>query len=340
MALGLLGAFGSIAGSVIGKGMQQDAQREQFENEKEMMGLQYRYNEAMAQSNQERAKEMWDYTNYENQVQHMKNAGLSVGLMYGQGGGSGTSTSGGQGSGVGNSGTSAVTAGLQARAMGLQIAQLASQIDLNKSQAKKNEAEANKTAGVDTDLTKTTIDNVIADTNNKSAQKQLIIAQAKLNEANQELAEANTNLADVSADQIRWNVTNLQKGLQLLDEQLTGLKLDNTKKAAVMNTEIEQSKVLLKQMMANVLKTQAETRLTDAEVENIFNEIWTRGETVAQGWKGLVRDFNKQRIEANKILFEMGVAKKQLSQRDTEILSNVVIGILNVASHLPTMPGK
>ena len=26
---------------------------------------------------------MWDYTNYENQVEHMKKAGLNVGLMYG-----------------------------------------------------------------------------------------------------------------------------------------------------------------------------------------------------------------------------------------------------------------
>ena len=38
-------------------------------------------------------KEMWDYTNYENQVEYMKNAGLNVGLMYGGSGGGGATFS-------------------------------------------------------------------------------------------------------------------------------------------------------------------------------------------------------------------------------------------------------
>ena len=59
------------------------------------MGLQHQYNEAMARQNQQRNKEMWDYTNFENQRAHLENAGLSVGLMYGQGGAGGASTSGG-----------------------------------------------------------------------------------------------------------------------------------------------------------------------------------------------------------------------------------------------------
>ena len=48
---------------------------------------------------------MWDYTNFENQRAHLENAGLSVGLMYGNGGAGGASTAGGQGSGPGNPGT-------------------------------------------------------------------------------------------------------------------------------------------------------------------------------------------------------------------------------------------
>ena len=66
-------------------------------HDNEMMGLQHRYNEAMAQQNQQRNKEMWNYTNFENQRAHLENAGLSIGLMYGQGGAGGASTSGGQG---------------------------------------------------------------------------------------------------------------------------------------------------------------------------------------------------------------------------------------------------
>jgi len=39
----------------------------------------------------------WDYTNYENQRKHMEKAGLNVGLMYGQGGGGGSTMGGGAG---------------------------------------------------------------------------------------------------------------------------------------------------------------------------------------------------------------------------------------------------
>ena len=50
---------------------------------------QYGYNNKMARQNQQRNKEMWDYTNFENQRAHLENAGLSIGLMYGQGGAGG-----------------------------------------------------------------------------------------------------------------------------------------------------------------------------------------------------------------------------------------------------------
>ena len=108
------------------------------------MGLQHRYNEAMAQQNQQRNKEMWDYTNFENQRAHLENAGLSVGLMYGQGGAGGASTSGGQGQGTGNPGTNAV-------GMGLQLKQIEAQNRLANAEATKTIAGANKIAGVDTE---------------------------------------------------------------------------------------------------------------------------------------------------------------------------------------------
>ena len=104
------------------------------------MGLQHQYNEAMAQQNQQRNKEMWDYTNFENQRAHLENAGLSIGLMYGQGGAGGASTSGGQGQGTGNPGTNAVGMGLQSKQIELQQKNVESQIALNMATASKTEA--------------------------------------------------------------------------------------------------------------------------------------------------------------------------------------------------------
>ena len=97
------------------------------------------------------SKDYWDYTNAENQAKHLKNAGLNVGLMYGQSGAGGMGASGGareespdqpQGNPVG---------------MALQVQQLEqqrrmndAQIALAEAQANKAGAEANKIAGVDT----------------------------------------------------------------------------------------------------------------------------------------------------------------------------------------------
>ena len=142
-------AVGAIGGGLLGlfsgsKDKSKETMEQQFQNEKEMMGLQHGYNEQMAQANQERAKDIWDYTNYENQVKHMKQAGLSVGLMYGNGGGMNASTSGGQGSGVTNAGTNAVAMGIQQRATDAQIKQLESQTRVNDALATKTMAEAKK----------------------------------------------------------------------------------------------------------------------------------------------------------------------------------------------------
>ena len=336
MGLGLLSAGLSLAGAAIGGISQKKTEKRQYAHEKEMMGLQFSYNEKMAQNNQQRAKDMWDYTNLENQVKHAKNAGLSVGLLYGQGGAQGASTSGGSGSGV-SGGTNAVATGLQAKAMGLQLAQLASQVALNEAQAEKTKAEAEKTKGVDTEEVKANIESLIAETQNKQEQRGLIAAQSKLADAQEELAKANTNFTYAKADEVSWNIFNLQKGIEKLGQELAGLKIDNAKKKAVYDTEIEQAKTLLKQMAANVLKTQADIKVTEMEADNIVSEIQTRAAQVAQGWKGIAKDYNAQRLEAQKIVNAMNLGSRGLDQQGVKMLIDFVIGFMNVAKPMPSV---
>ena len=127
------------------------AMEEQWAYNKRIMALQYRYQQQAAEQSQQYAKDYWDYTNTENQVRHLKDSGLNIGLMYGQSGAGGMGASGGahqaspeqpQGNPVG---------------MALQVQQLEqqrkmndAQIALAEAQADKAGAEANKIAGVDT----------------------------------------------------------------------------------------------------------------------------------------------------------------------------------------------
>ena len=91
----------------------------------------------------------WDYTNYENSVKHLKEAGLNPALFYAKGG-QGGATGGGQAQGVGLPSTTPTMAKIQAQGMGVQLQNVLSQIELNKATAKKTEAEAEKIAGADT----------------------------------------------------------------------------------------------------------------------------------------------------------------------------------------------
>ena len=74
---------------------------EQMSNQKYLMGLQHKYNEESATYAQGRAYDMWLKTNYPAQVEQMKKANLSPGLMYGQAGAGGGTVSGAQGQGTG-----------------------------------------------------------------------------------------------------------------------------------------------------------------------------------------------------------------------------------------------
>lgn len=154
---GLTGGISGLAstavgtlGKLFGIGRDDSREREQraYERQKEMMGLQAQYNEQMAEANQKRNKEMWDYTNYENQVKHMREAGLNPALLYGLSGGGGASTSGGSGAGV------SAQDGVASVMLGLQAQQMKAQTELMRAEAAQAQAQADKTRGADTDLSK------------------------------------------------------------------------------------------------------------------------------------------------------------------------------------------
>ena len=116
--------------------MQKRMMAESWKYEQLGMGLQYDYNQKAAEANQERAMEMWDKTNAEAQREHLENAGLSAGLMYGNGGVMRPSEASGNQGGVNGMTQNPVQAGLAVQQMGLQLGSI-------KAQNQKAEAEAN-----------------------------------------------------------------------------------------------------------------------------------------------------------------------------------------------------
>lgn len=128
------------------------AMQEQEAYNKRIMALQNQYQQQAAAQSQQYAKDYWDYTNAENQARHLKDAGLNIGLMYGQSGAGGMGASGGarqespdqaQGNPIGMA--------LQVQQIEQQRRMNDAQIALAEAQAEKAKEEAKKIGGVDTD---------------------------------------------------------------------------------------------------------------------------------------------------------------------------------------------
>lgn len=315
-------AIGAIGGGLLGlfSGKKDNSAQRQLANEKELMGLQNQYNTEMAKGNQKRAMEMWDYTNYENQVKHMKNAGLSVGLMYGNGGGMGASTSGGQGSGVSNPGTTAVQQGLQAKMMGVQLGNVQSQTALNAAQAAKNMAEANKIKGVDTKAAEATIENVIAQTDNEKAKNGLIYAQKRM-------AEIQGDLNNANIEEIGYNIRQIEKTIDLIDENITAAKISNEVAQATKKNQIEMSAINLLNGVKDALLKESQGKLTEAEAKAVTVKL-------AQGWKQLELGESGQALQ--KLLGEWNNEREYIIGRekiDQQRMSSA-IGVMTKAGEV------
>lgn len=344
MGLGaIIGGAGQVIGAATGfknllglsGGNWEDQMEQQFRNEKEMMGLQNQYNQAMAQANHERNKQMWDYTNFENQRAHLENAGLSVGLMYGNGGAGGASTAGGQGSGPGNPGTNAVGMGLQAKALELQNKQIESQIALNMATAEKTASEAKKIAGVDTKQSEANTENLIQATNNEKIRRGLILANIRYQDAMEELTRNQADAKKLEFGQITQSIKNLEKAWEQLDANVKGIKMDNQVKQETIETMVKQAQANLQKTMAEILTEKTKGQVNAAMINDITSQINTRAEQMAQQWRrikieGGNYELNRTKFEteADRIYQELDLERWRLNNEEKRIVKDYIMGML------------
>ena len=141
---GIAGTIAGAASAAKDRDMQRELQQKQMEYGREMYAIQSKdedrrmeqqnqWNKEAAATSQEYAKEMFDYTGYENQVKQMKAAGLNPALLNGGSGSAGQA----HGATV-NPATAMQPMGLQ---VALQAQQTAAQTELTNAQAEKIRSE-------------------------------------------------------------------------------------------------------------------------------------------------------------------------------------------------------
>lgn len=276
----------NLASGLIGLGIGQYAQNKnderQLSMQQKLQAMQEAGNKRMADYSQGLAKDMWDYTNYENQMKHMKEAGLNPALMYGQGGGGGTTANGGSASGISGgaapTGGGEIGMGIQA---GLQMQMQQAQIELARSQANKNDVEAAKTAGVDTKLAEANVENAWQGLENaRNANDIQRLQKTMMNIENYEKQASQEDRLDYIALQTRMatkalvsagaqaqvDVASIDSRIKIIQQEAIG--------AAIRN---ELSK--------------AQITLTQEQVKKISADI-------AQGWEGLSQNNRRIKLQA------------------------------------------
>ena len=288
------------------------AMEEQLKYNKDIMALQNQYQQQAAAKSQQYAKDYWDYTNTENQVAHLKNAGLNIGLMYGQNGAGGMGASGGAHQATpeqpqGNP----VAMALQTQQIEQQRRMNDAQIALAEAQARKADEEAKKIGGVDIEEAYKRIDEIdarindlIADKNYKEAETELAKAKKETEETIQRLNEANEALsrADISkafavatyyselAHKVYWEFQREKLGYKYDKETLQ----DRIDAAYYMNCQV----------IASVAKTYKDIEVGDAQIKQLeaaakeLNELadkhdWDK-ETYRKQVEGMIERWSEQ----------------------------------------------
>ena len=165
---GIGGGWGALVGGGLGlmTGLAEgDPAVNQIRQQQRLNELQISGNEELASYSQNLQKDMWNFTNYENQIKHLKAAGLNPALMYAKGGVGGQTGSANAGQVVGSHASSEAereAIGIQRNAQMLQTAMNITQMQNIKADTKVKEAEAEKIKGVDTEYTKSQTDVNIA----------------------------------------------------------------------------------------------------------------------------------------------------------------------------------
>lgn len=134
--------------------------REQLEDQQKFTNMQADANKEQASYTAGLQKEMWDYTNFENQVKHAQEAGLNPGLLYGKGGAGGQTGSANAGAVSGGQAPSSAATRQNEMGMGMMIAQmgnLVAQTEKTKAETENIKAGTEKT-GIDTATGKLNLD--------------------------------------------------------------------------------------------------------------------------------------------------------------------------------------
>lgn len=298
-----MGLLENAAGAAAGQGMglifgeMQD--RRQLKQARRLQELQMQGQRGMALTNFDLQKRMWDETNTEAQVEHMKNAGINPATMYGTGGG-GNATVGNQGGNV-----SGQSAGDPNEGIGMGL-QMASQIALMKAQKENIEADTeNKKAGAGKAVAEAAgqgIENQVA-TNTQRSKELKIGADAQIAAEEASMATTRNEILKATTEDQK-NIIKAEAIGKILENKLT------TAKTGLTNQQAEEVAESIKQEWSRII---LEGRKVTAD--ELYKATM---QSVARKGVGIASDALDQKIMMDGVNTALGIGSIGMGNLPTE----------------------
>lgn len=346
MGTAILALIGTIIATIIANTQNQSLNQQQYEQQKELMGIQNRMNEDAARKADQRTRALYtDLQSPESMVKQYKDAGLSIGMMYGQGGAGGQLQQGAQSTGVnipgknilgmqsmfsaGDAVQTAQIAKTQAEIKNIEADTAAKEADLPLKQQMlnnlKQEVEESKQriATLNEEANKYMEEqiNLAEDTKNKEKARDLIIAQT--NWQNAQTALANIDIQS-RADINKWTINQLKAQCRNLNAAAAKMELDTK-----MQQELKED--YYKQFRAQVEMTLKEEGKWDEKYKEVMDNLHAQSDMYkAQGQQAgaqarQMQNKNDYYTQLNHWVDGLGDFMRVLNE---DLLGNVGMGIV------------
>lgn len=298
MPLGL-----QLADTAIGAGMglllEKHNDRRQLNMQQKLQNMQIAGQQQMTEYNMQKQFEMWQKTNYPAQMQELKKAGLNPGLMYGMGGGGGTTANVSSGSVTGGQAHGTSGDAMAAAGMGLQLKLLQAQTDLTKAQADKTTAEIPNVEKTGKNIEAST-SSITQGVSNQKAQEVLTKIQSEIAGIQLQFDKDTLNLRET---EVNYAVSKMNEEISILE----------TQKLLDRNTR------------------QNKEQLLRLELANKAADTWLKGAETAN-----VNQDTKNKVQQVKMMIEQNMREWDKMVQTNRVISNEELKMWDVPGDLPT----
>lgn len=275
---GQIGNLGMQTGMNIidrGMGLLFGDDKKQIKQQQKLTDMGTAQSKELMEAARQNQMKMWDETNFAAQMQQMRKAGLNPAMMYaggGEGGTTGSFSSGGNIAGNASSESDIINADVNRRAMGLELRKAEAEIKAMEAGANKDQAEADATQNI----TPTKIKGLETDIEHKKTS----IKEITQNIENKKIQADGAKLQN-DFDRIRNEIKNMTAGDEIQSARYMNYKLEADVNTILQNYEItkeqkidiiEAGRMNVQNLKVDLLVKASNMQLNEAQARKVLIE--------------------------------------------------------------------